>query len=516
MSSNRDHPDGDTRRTPEVSGVGFRFLPRAARPPVDSVPEPAFGRPPGFAGSLSGAQEYPGEHEYTPRDISPDRAPVESFDRTYAAPESLQRQPVDADRFDRQHGGDTRRRVDEPWRDPDAIADLGAPALQEPPVAPVSSAVTGKLGVRDALFGGKVSYISLAILAVTALLIGFTGGVIGRKTAHVVEAFTTSKVTLSTHSAARPPKSRYAKVAAAVEKSVVEVVAANDQRYEEGSGVIIDGRGYIVTNNHVISTAAEKPNEYKVTVIFSDGKKVLANLVGRDPETDLAVLKVDNVNNLSVARLGDSDKVHVGDLVLAVGSPLGLLSTVTHGIVSALHRPVGVASDTVLDAVQIDAATNPGNSGGPLIDMDARVIGINSARFLGKTGVSVVSIGYAIPINEAKGVAEVLIRDGKIHHPTLGVNTRSVSDSIASGAQVANVKAGSPAQQAGILENDVIVKVGNRTVADAGEFVVAVRQLTIGQPAPIEVVRDGQPRHSHGRPRLRGLNVRQMHRFVQA
>jgi S1-C subfamily serine protease len=123
--------------------------------------------------------------------------------------------------------------------------------------------------------------------------------------------------------------------------------------------------------------------------------------------------------------------------------------------------------------------------------MNAHVIGINSARFLGTAGTAIVSIGFAIPINEAKAVAEVLIRDGKIQHPTLGINTRSVSDSIASGALVANVKAGSPAEKGGALENDVIVKIGNRTVADANEFVVAVRQLTIGQPAPIEVVRGG-------------------------
>jgi S1-C subfamily serine protease len=182
--------------------------------------------------------------------------------------------------------------------------------------------------------------------------------------------------------------------------------------------------------------------------------------------------------------------VRVGELVLAVGSPLGLRSTVTHGIVSVLHRPVP-EGDTVLDAVQTGASTNPGNSGGALIDMNAQVIGINTARYLGKGGSQVVSIGYAVPINEAKGVAEVLIRDGKIHHPTLGINTRSVSDSLAEGAQVANVKAGSPSQKSGIPENDVIVKVGDRTVADADEFVVAVRHLTIAQPAPIEVVRDG-------------------------
>jgi S1-C subfamily serine protease len=263
----------------------------------------------------------------------------------------------------------------------------------------------------------------------------------------------------------------------------------------QGSGVVIDGRGYIVTNNHVISEAANNPSQFKTTVVFNDGKEVPANLVGRDPKTDLAVLKVDNVDNLSVARLGDSDKVRVGDEVLAAGAPLGLRSTVTHGIVSALHRPVplsgeGSDTDTVIDAIQTDASINHGNSGGPLIDMDSQVIGINTA---GKSlSDSASGLGFAIPINEAKNVAQTLIRDGKIQHPTLGVSTRSVSNAIASGAQVANVKAGSPAQKGGILENDVIVKVGNRKVADADEFVVAVRQLTIGQDAPVEVVRDGR------------------------
>jgi S1-C subfamily serine protease len=486
VNSNQDHPDGGTRRTPEVG----RFPPRLAeRPPVDPDSPRAVGRRRGFARFLTGAGKYRGQHEYTPRDSAAALVLADPFGRSYAGAESLQRHPVDAARFDGSRVRATGYGVDDAWRDPDAIAALGAPALHEPPLASVSPAA-GKLGVRRVLFGGNVSHAALAILATTALVIGFTGGVIGRKTAEVVETFTTSEITLSNHNATHSPTSIFAKVAAAVEKSVVEVVAANDQIFEQGSGVIIDGHGYIVTNAHVIAAAAEKPDQYKVTVIFSDGKKVPANLVGHDPKTDLAVLKVGSVNNLTVARLGNSDTVHVGDLVAAVGSPLQLRSTVTHGIVSALHRPVG-SGDTVLDAVQTDAATNPGNSGGALIDINAQVIGINTARYLGKTGASVTSIGYAIPVNEMKRVAEVLIRDGKIFHPTVGLNTRSVSDSIASGAQVANVKTGSPAQTAGVLENDVIVKVGNRTVADANEFVVAIRQLTIGQPAPIDVVRDG-------------------------
>jgi S1-C subfamily serine protease len=341
--------------------------------------------------------------------------------------------------------------------------------------------------VRDVLFG-KVSHVSLAILAIIALLIGFSGGVIGRKTAQVAEVFTNSKVALSNHGAAQPPESGFAQVAAAVQKSVVKVetLRVSDQEGPHGSGVITDGHGYILTNNHVIAAAADDPGQYDIAVRFNDDKRVPATLVGRDPKTDLAVLKVDNVNNLTVARLGNSEKIEVGNLVVAVGSPLGLRGSVTHGIVSALHRPVPLG-DTVIDAVQTDAAINHGSSGGPLIDMDSQVIGINTAC----EGVCGGGLGFAIPINEAEAVADVLIRDGKIHHPTLGINTRSVSDSIASGALVANVKAGGPAEKGGILENDVIVKVGGRAVADADEFVVAVRHLMIGQPAPIEVVRDG-------------------------
>ncbi len=318
---------------------------------------------------------------------------------------------------------------------------------------------------------------------------------IGRKTAEVAEAFTSSKVTLATDNNAQGAAGRFAKVAAATAAAVVTIESKSDQEGMQGSGLVVDGRGYILTNNHVISEAANNPSQFKTTVVFNDGKEVPANLVGRDPKTDLAVLKVDNVDNLTVARLGDSSKVRVGDEVLAVGAPLGLRSTVTHGIISALHRPVplsgeGSDTDTVIDAIQTDASINHGNSGGPLIDMDSQVIGINTA---GKSlSDSASGLGFAIPINEAKDVAQILIKDGKIVHPTLGISTRSVSNAIASGAQVANVKAGSPAQKGGILENDVIVKVGNRKVADSDEFVVAVRLLTIGQDAPIEVVRDGR------------------------
>jgi S1-C subfamily serine protease len=474
--------------------AGPRLAPRPiSRPSVDPASQRAFGRPDGFEGSFLGSEKHRDQGEYTPLDADPDPVLAEAFGRPHPGGDSLQRHPADAGALNGEPDENELPGAGDPWRDPAAAAALGGPAVAEPP-RPVS-VQTGKLGVRDVLFGGRVSYVALAVLAIIALLIGFAGGWVGRKTAEVVEAFTTSKVTLSTHNPAEPPTSRFGKVAAEVADSVVTVEATSDEEGSQGSGVIVDGRGYIVTNNHVISQAAQNPSQYKLTVVFNDGKKVTANLVGRDPKTDLAVLKVDNINNLTVARLGDSDKVHVGDEVIAAGAPLGLRSTVTNGIISALHRPVplsgeGSDTDTVIDGMQTDASINHGNSGGPLIDMDGQVIGINTA---GKSlSDSASGLGFAIPVNEVKSVADALMKDGKVTHPTFGVTARSVSNSMASGAQIANVKAGSPAEKGGLLENDVVVKVGNRSVADADEFVVAVRQLTIGQPAPVEVVREGR------------------------
>src|SRR5690606_16201451 len=176
-----------------------------------------------------------------------------------------------------------------------------------------------------------------------------------------------------------------------------------------GSGVVIDGNGYIATNNHVISMAAQDGSgNAKIQVMFSDGTRVPANIVGRDTKTDLAVLKVD-VKNLTVAQLGKSEDVRVGDAVLAIGSPLGLSKTVTSGIVSALHRPVkleGEGSDTkaVIDAVQTDASINPGNSGGALVNMAGQVIGINSA-IRSETGGS-VGLGFAVPVDTMTEVAQ--------------------------------------------------------------------------------------------------------------
>jgi S1-C subfamily serine protease len=467
-----------------------------SRPPVDPASRKAFGRPEGVNGSFHAedvrSKTSQDQGEFAPRDMPPDPVLQEAFGRPYSGADSLQRHPADAGALD---GGDDNEseEPDDPWRDPGAGAALGTPAMATPP--PATTADTGKLGVRDVVFGGRVSYAALATLAALAVLIGFVGGCFGSKSAEYVEALTKSKVTLSTAGNTEEPQGRFAKVAAAVADSVVTIEAVSDDEGMQGSGVVIDGAGYIVTNNHVISEAAESPSKFKMTVVFNDSKEVPGNLVGRDPKTDLAVLKVDNVDNLTVARLGDSEKVHVGDEVIAAGAPLGLRSTVTHGIVSALHRPVplsgeGSDTDTVIDAIQTDASINHGNSGGPLIDMDSNVIGINTA---GKSlSESASGLGFAIPVDEAKSVTETLIKDGKITHATLGLNVVSASNSVGSGALVKNVMSGSVAEKAGVMENDVVVKIGDREVADADEFVVAVRKLPLGDDVPLEVVRDGR------------------------
>jgi S1-C subfamily serine protease len=453
---------------------GGNMSPRpVSRPPVDPSTQRAFGRPDGVSGAFLGHDHHRDQGEYTPTNQAPQAVLAEAFGPGPAP-------VVEAE---------ATEQPNYPLADPPPAEAPTAPAAAAPPVA------RRKLGVGDILFGGKLTRVALALLAVIAIAIGLIGGWVGRKTAEVIEAFTTPKMTLNTTDAGQLPEGHMAKVAAAVADSVVTVQAMSDSAGSQGSGVVVDGRGYIVTNNHVISEAALSPDKFKISIIFNDGKQAKANLVGRDPETDLAVLKVDNIDKLTVARLGDSDKLRVGNEVMAAGAPLGLRSTDTAGIVSALHRAVplsGEESDTktVIDAVQTDAAINHGNSGGPLLNMASEVIGINTA---GKSlSDSASGLGFAIPVNEMKYVAQTLIRDGKISHATLGVTVEGLNDSGTGGAKVTKVNPGGPADRAGIKENDIVVKVGNRTVNSLNELTVAVRQLTIAQDAPIDVLRDGK------------------------
>jgi S1-C subfamily serine protease len=463
-----------------------RLAPRPLyRPTVDPAAAAAFGRPDGVDSSFAPGADRTADPKVAVR--RPDPVLAEAFGRPAGETDSIQRDPS---------AGDSDEAADEapadPWRDPDAQARLGSPALDAPAAGDLPPAPA--LGIRDVLLGERIAPRALAALAGVALAIGLVGGIIGRVTAENVGALTSQRVELTQSSGDDAELGQVAKVAEAVLPSVVSIQVALGEQSGTGSGVVIDGEGYIVTNNHVISMAATNPDAATLRVVFADGTKAPARVVGRDTKTDLAVLKVD-VGNLTVAELGRSADLKVGDDVVAVGSPLGLSKTVTSGIVSALHRPVrlsgeGTDTDAVIDAVQTDAAINPGNSGGPLVDREGRVIGINSA-IRSESGGS-VGLGFAIPVDDVTAVAQELIRTGAMHHPEIGVNARSVTNEQTSGAEVANVKDGGPAQQAGIIEGDVIVKVGERDVTSADELVVAVHQQAVGQPVPVQLVRAGR------------------------
>ncbi|APE36712.1 serine protease [Nocardia mangyaensis] len=492
-SGSAEHSDsGDNRgnlRPSDAPTLGPRPV---YRPHIDSHTARAFRRPNGQSGSFG--PHDPQRPGATPADQAstqrpPDGVLAEAFARPDGSDELLQREP-DADQSRTAVAGPV-----DPWRDPDAAARLGAPAVKTTPDERLP--VAPQLTAREVLFGSRVAPKALALLAVLALAIALVGGLVGRITAETASTLTSRKVTLDQSSGIETPHSPIAAVADAVLPSVVSIRATAGDNGATGSGVVVDGAGYIVTNNHVISIAAtDKSGRSAIQVQFSDGTRVPAQIVGRDPKTDLAVLKVE-AKNLTVADLGRSDDVQVGDEVLAIGSPLELSKTVTSGIVSALHRPVklgGEGTDTkaVIDAVQTDAAINPGNSGGALVDMEGRVIGINTA--IRTDGGGSIGLGFAIPVDVMQNVAQTLIRDGQMHHATmrLSVRTTTVANDVMSGAEVADLTPGGPAARAGIGEGDVIVRVGDREVTSADEFTVAEQLQEIGETVNVRLIRDGR------------------------
>jgi S1-C subfamily serine protease len=447
-----------------------------------------FGRPNGVAGSFAAGRDR--EQRPQPQVAAPDPVLAEAFGRPDGSAETLQRDPLAS--FGEPAEPES---PPDPWRNPDSPVVLDGPAVAAA-TSPVPTVAGPTLGLRDVLFGRRVAWHALATLAVIALLIGVVGGLMGRFTAEVAAPLNSDTVELSTgDDGGQAPRSDVAAVAQSVEKSVVAIDVRLSDGSATGSGFVIDREGYILTNNHVVSLAASDRNA-KLEVVFFDRNRVPARIAGRDPRTDLAVLKVDNVANLTVAQLGNSDDLQIGEGVVAFGSPLGLDRTVTTGIVSALHRAVPLRpdaesdTDAVIDAIQTDAAINPGNSGGPLVNMRSQVVGINTAIRSGSGGS--VGLGFAIPIDDAVPIAQALIRDGKVNHPQIGVNASSVRNDRVLGAEVRNVVAGGPADRAGVRENDVIVSFNGRSIESADELTVAVRTAKIGEPVKFTYWRDGR------------------------
>jgi putative serine protease PepD len=285
--------------------------------------------------------------------------------------------------------------------------------------------------------------------------------------------------------------------AAVIGPSVVTIEVTGQGQSGTGSGIVIRTEGYILTNNHVVAVAA---NGGLVHVTLSDGKTVPATIVGTDPTTDLAVIKVAGVTGLTAATFADSEALKVGQAVLAVGAPLGLANTVTEGIVSTLHRPVGTgfssSSQAVLDAIQTDAAINPGNSGGALVDLGGRVVGVNSAIATAGDGSSGnIGVGFAIPSGIATKVADQLIATGKAVHSQLGVSVgdapNATNGAPGLGATLRAITSGGPAARAGLQVGDVVTKVDTRRVTDANSLIVAIRSHDPGSKVTITFTRGG-------------------------
>ena len=363
-----------------------------------------------------------------------------------------------------------------------------APSFVAPPVQPPAPGKTSRNGLSAPA--------TVLISAFTALIVGGVAGIAGYTVGSSVDSTTTSNQTVvlpQVTDVSDTESASIADIAEAVLPSVVSILIEAGDESGSGSGFIIQSNGYILTNNHVAAPAA---NGGELTVVFDNGEKAKAKIVGRNTSYDLAVLKVDR-ESLPTSVLGDSEQVKVGELVIAIGAPLGLNGTVTAGIISSLDRPVtagGSGDLAFINAIQTDAAINPGNSGGPLLDGAGRVIGINSAIATLAQSISTeagsIGLGFAIPINTAKRIAEEIIATGDSNTPIIGVvlNTAYVGD----GAEVGELTSGGPAEEAGIRVGDVITALNGRQVADSTELVVAIRSYAPGESVEIDLERNGQ------------------------
>jgi putative serine protease PepD len=328
---------------------------------------------------------------------------------------------------------------------------------------------------------------TLIALGLAAMLLsGVIGGVLGNSLAGNGRGGSTGVLGLPLPSVgeASAPTTPVEAVAARVLPSVVQLRVDGPTASGEGSAMVLSPDGLLLTNNHVVEEAAQAGT---VTAVFQDGTTAPAQIVGRDPSSDLAVIRAQNMTGLVPVELGNSDSVRVGQQVVAFGAPLGLGGTVTTGIISAVDRAVNVGEETgantptVLNALQTDAAINPGNSGGPLVDMDGRVVGINSAiATTGAQGGS-IGVGFSIPINQARRVAEELERTGRASRAVLGVTV--TDDPRQAGAIIKGVTPGGAAELAGIREGDIVLRFGDQRISTGTDL-----QAAVGSRAPGEVV----------------------------
>jgi putative serine protease PepD len=364
----------------------------------------------------------------------------------------------------------------------------GGPAWGVPVPAPTP-------GPRRRGIGG----LAAAVLA-AALVAGGIGGGVGYWAADHDDS--TSSTTVSAPGSSKDLSRSADSVAAISQKalpSVVTIEASSGQESGTGTGFVYDKQGHILTNNHVVAPAADGG---KLTATFSDGKKYDAEVVGRAQGYDVAVIKLKGVSSSKLAplALGNSDATAVGDATIAIGAPFGLSGTVTTGIVSAMHRPVassdgtGTSSASYMSAIQTDASINPGNSGGPLLNSKGAVVGINSAiqpagGGEGTTQSGSVGLGFAIPINQAKRVAEELIKTGQPVYPVIKVEVDP--NYQGEGAKVTNISPGGPAAEAGIKSGDVITKLDDTVIDSSPTLIAEIWQHEPGSKVKVSYTRGG-------------------------
>jgi putative serine protease PepD len=392
-----------------------------------------------------------------------------------------------------------------------ATAAAPRPSSAEPPPPPATPPVPPPPPGRGRRVVAVFTAAGLMLASATggalvALAIDDDGGISGSPAATSLDA---EPATSDDDGGDAAPDEPLSQAAAEVLPSVVMIGVESGGASGSGSGIVISEDGQILTNNHVVAAAAQGG---ELTVSFSDGSTAEAEIVGRDPASDLAVIQARDVSGLTPAELGSSADLNVGDTVLAIGSPLGLDGSVSAGIVSALGRaitlqgerqpesPFGgggdrVAGNAVIDAIQTDAAINPGNSGGALVNSDGQVVGINTAiasLAQGPTGQGGnIGVGFAIPIDSARDIARQLIEDGSVTHAYLGVQILDAGTD-GGGALVGAVESGQPADDAGLAEGDVIVEVDGDEISDAADLTAAIRSHSPDDTVPVAYERDGE------------------------
>lgn len=385
-------------------------------------------------------------------------------------------------------------------------APPGHPVPPVPPTPPSSLNSPLSAGPPPARSGQKSGVglgTVLAVSLVTSLVAGSTAGFIASRAATATSApleigagNDDNALEAPVHKNETPaPDGSVEKVAAAVLPAVVSIeVSAGGRGSAGGSGSIISSDGMVLTNHHVVADADRR--EADISVTLNDGTKHPAKFIASDVNTDIAVIQIEGVHDLPVIKFGDSDQLSVGQSVVAVGSPLGLSATVTTGIVSALNRPVraaqGGGESSLMDGIQTDAAINPGNSGGPLVDMNGHLIGMNSviaslSQGAGEAGS--IGLGFAIPSNFARRVAEQLINEGKARQPMMGVQV-DIRD-FGEGALINAVEPGSPADKAGLKPGDRVVRINERPIDTPDTLVAATRSFAFGETVTLEVLSGG-------------------------